>query len=487
MDWLSPSDPILYLYEKPTGGGDPILLGNTERIQNCADPQWISSIDVSVAPGTKSKLLVLRVWSADQDAEDAQRQTHFIGFAEFDMCEWVSQKQPGPLERGLLREAIRPGTSPQFTGHVEVLRWEKRPDQDEILMIRMSVAIPKGIFKPNLFVRVSRYCGTGAANTANAGAWRRCYQSEVQGWKMPNTRFTQAGLSVQLLCNYSATQPILFELFEKKLTGDSKIGALVTTKTELLDPQRPAALCFLGTTAQLFLQAKAEPLAAGFEEHVRTGTSIELSIAINVTMDQPEMTTRALRQFGNIFSALDSDQKIPVYGFGVTHTSFFNMASVTDYNATVSGVSSMIEVFESNLRKRQPGPVILSPLVQHVAQRAAADAKTAKSTYHLLVVFLNGVIDDSDQQPLVDAIVKASSSPMSVFLVGIGNNSHTSIMNRLDSDGSLLKSSTGAFAQRDIVKFVEFSGDDLTPLHTQATAEVRVQFMQYMLQTKGAR
>lgn len=69
-------------------------------------------------------------------------------------------------------------------------------------------------------------------------------------------------------------------------------------------------------------------------------------------------------------------------------------------------------------------------------------------SYLILVIFTDGIITDLDRT--IDKIVEASYFAISIIIVGVGNDSF-STMNRLDSDDKLLKDSKGKKAMRDIV------------------------------------
>jgi hypothetical protein len=80
----------------------------------------------------------------------------------------------------------------------------------------------------------------------------------------------------------------------------------------------------------------------------------------------------------------------------------------------------------------------------------------------------------------VDLIVQASTLPLSIIIVGVGNADFTN-MNRLDGDNGLY-SSKGVMAPRDIVQFVPFrdvqmSGDLLAK---ELLAELPGQVVKYM-------
>jgi hypothetical protein len=80
-----------------------------------------------------------------------------------------------------------------------------------------------------------------------------------------------------------------------------------------------------------------------------------------------------------------------------------------------------------------------------------ADSRKANN-YFVLLLLTDGVI--SDMANTKAAIVKASSLPMSIIIVGIGS-ADFSDMHILDSDDCRLRSGN-LLAERDIVQFVPF-------------------------------
>lgn len=70
--------------------------------------------------------------------------------------------------------------------------------------------------------------------------------------------------------------------------------------------------------------------------------------------------------------------------------------------------------------------------------------------YHILLIITDGVV--SDIESTKSAIVEASQQPLSIVIVGVGNEDFSD-MALLDSDDKLLQYGT-EFAERDIVQFV---------------------------------
>jgi hypothetical protein len=77
--------------------------------------------------------------------------------------------------------------------------------------------------------------------------------------------------------------------------------------------------------------------------------------------------------------------------------------------------------------------------------------------------------------------VEASSLPMSIIIIGVGN-ADFSKMEDLDSDTNMIKDQYGKKASRDIVQFVEFNkyANDITYLSEDVLREVPKQLVSYM-------
>lgn len=84
-----------------------------------------------------------------------------------------------------------------------------------------------------------------------------------------------------------------------------------------------------------------------------------------------------------------------------------------------------------------------------------------------------------DQDKTIDAIVEASYSPMSIIIIGVGNEDF-SAMDLLDCDNGFLRGSTRE-ACRDIVQFVPFRqfGSDMNSLAQAVLKEIPGQISKY--------
>ena len=61
-----------------------------------------------------------------------------------------------------------------------------------------------------------------------------------------------------------------------------------------------------------------------------------------------------------------------------------------------------------------------------------------------------------DMQQTIDIVVQASDLPISIIIIGVGNENFEK-MEALDCDNGLLRASNGHVAKRDIVQFVKYN------------------------------
>jgi len=100
--------------------------------------------------------------------------------------------------------------------------------------------------------------------------------------------------------------------------------------------------------------------------------------------------------------------------------------------------------------------------------------------YMVLLIITDGQICDMDET--IDQIVRGSSLPLSIIIVGVGNADFSS-MDVLDADETPLYSKKlQQYMSSDIVQFVPFSKfkDDPRRLARETLEEVPRQFVEYM-------
>lgn len=170
----------------------------------------------------------------------------------------------------------------------------------------------------------------------------------------------------------------------------------------------------------------------------------------------PNQYVTAITSVGEIIQDYDSDKMFPALGFGarippngdVSHEFFLNLSPE---NPFCKGIDGLLSAYYNSLYNVQLyGPTNFSPVINHVAQFASA-YESDPSNYFVLLIITDGIITDLEETKR--SIIKASKLPLSIIIIGVGQEDF-SAMDGLDSDDRLLKCG-GLTAARDIVQFVE--------------------------------
>lgn len=170
----------------------------------------------------------------------------------------------------------------------------------------------------------------------------------------------------------------------------------------------------------------------------------------------PSQYAIALQAVGEIISDYDRDNLFPAFGFGavippgntVSHCFPLNGNAMNPY---CLGIQSVMAAYSGALQAvKFHGPTNFAPVINTVA--SVAHQAQPGTKYFILLILTDGII--SDMAATKDAIVNASSLPLSIIIVGVGNANFDD-MDVLDCDVAKL-TSRGQVAARDIVQFVPF-------------------------------
>uniref|UniRef100_A0A8C4QGX5 Copine-4 n=1 Tax=Eptatretus burgeri TaxID=7764 RepID=A0A8C4QGX5_EPTBU len=213
-----------------------------------------------------------------------------------------------------------------------------------------------------------------------------------------------------------------------------------------------------------------------FLEYIMGGCQIQFAVAIDFTASngdpqnscslhyihpyQPNEYLKALVAVGEICQDYDCDKMFPAFGFGAkippdyTVSHEFPINFIND-NVECEGIQGVVEAYQNCLPQIQLyGPTNIAPIIGKVAKWAVEEEQTElASQFFILLILTDGVI--TDMADTREAIVRASSLPMSIIIVGVGNADFTD-MQMLDGDDGILRSPRGEPVARDIVQFVPF-------------------------------
>lgn len=172
---------------------------------------------------------------------------------------------------------------------------------------------------------------------------------------------------------------------------------------------------------------------------------------------------RAISSVCSILMNYDYDKQIQTFGFGAIpkfqgmphQTSHFFPCSGNMNNTSGLGVEGVFQLYNNVLANVSlSGPTYFAPLLEQVTNMTKIVANQNPDNYTILLILTDGVIHDMNET--VEWIVEASNLPMSIIIIGVGNEDFSQ-METLDGDSKKLKAQSGATAKRDIVQFVPFA------------------------------
>ena len=307
-------------------------------------------------------------------------------------------------------------------------------------------------------------------------------------------KFNMVQIPLNILNSYFS---ILFLNFEKQIVKEisTSVKEIINSKDKLLLKFKLAENEYLCIFNESSIMNEIT-----FLDYINNGVRVALDIGIDFTGSnghpddygtlhcrRPDMKgrnpyERAILSCATIMANYDYDQKFPVYGFGAIINGqedvsmCFNINFQEDPN--IQYVDNIMKEYFACLDKITfSGPTHFAPIINKVVGEIKNEEDIMN--YHVLMILTDGKIEDI--QETVDALVEGSFFPLSVIIIGIGDNPDFKDMEKLDGDDDPLISSKGIKRQRDLVQFVpfkNFEGDE-KKLTEEVLDEIPRQIIEY--------
>ncbi|KAK0410433.1 hypothetical protein QR680_005130 [Steinernema hermaphroditum] len=513
LDYFSKSDPICVVYmfrDAHLAHARKVEIGRTEVVQNCLDPEWNRTFVIDYFFEEKQPI-IFEVYDADSKSQNLADHD-FIGAAETTVGDIVGAQ--GSTKIMKLTNNTHQGGYTKW-GELKVVAEETDEAIQEVAMVTChGVKLDKKDFfgKSDPFLKFYRITDSNSKLLV--------HQTEVLKCTL-NPKWKPFEASMQRLCANEPNNRLRIECFDyDKDGGHDYIGGCETT-LERLRSKQDVELPLINERKRekkgkkykdsgvLIFDSVATRRHYTFIEYITAQTALDFTIAIDLTasngnpkmpnslhfigghnLNQYQLACRAIADIlqpynpSRMFEAMGFGAKIPPRG----QTSFcFPLNLPNDF--PVYGVEGIMSAYATCVDQvRLFGPTNFSPVINRAADIASRYPKDG-SRYQVLLIITDGII--SDFEPTIHAIIGASYLPLSIIIIGVGNDDF-SRMEDLDSDAHLL-SLNGRTAQRDIVQFVplrEFLSkyglsDTVGPaamarLAKEVLAEVPVQVSSYM-------
>ena len=203
----------------------------------------------------------------------------------------------------------------------------------------------------------------------------------------------------------------------------------------------------------------------------KKGLNIDLSIAIDFTSSNgyPTRTDslhyikygninnyeKSIRACLDILSIYNKKDEYDVYGFGADINGIlsncFNISGTED--SKIKGVENIIKDYKNTVNKVVfSGGTYLAPIINIINDKISSNKNNMN--YNVLLIISDGHADDIDE--IVDSIIKSSKLPLSIIIIGVGDDV-SSDMKRLNGESGKLINSKGECLEKDIVQYVHFN------------------------------
>eukprot|EP00761_Pharyngomonas_kirbyi_P012467 gb/GECH01012494.1/.p1 GENE.gb/GECH01012494.1/~~gb/GECH01012494.1/.p1 ORF type:complete len:506 (+),score=122.08 gb/GECH01012494.1/:1-1518(+) len=479
-DVMSASDPMCVLSQYDSMQGQWLSEGRTEHIKNDANPQFSRTFTIDYF-FEETQNLRFEIYDVDNESAQLNDQD-FVGRADVTVAEIV-------MSRGGYKAPLKQAN--KSNGEIVIKFEEVAGKNAGHLNFELSAEkLPKMDFMGGAdpYLVISRVNEDGTFN--------KIHTSEiVKNNRKPSWRPFM--LSTTELCNNDFYRPLRIECFDwDKHSDHDKIGDLQTNLDNILQNRGPfefkqdnKSRGFLKVRHAHFTEEKS------FTDYLSDGWEISLVVGVDFTGSNgnpasssslhfvgPNMNQyeSAISSVGEILQHYDADKLFPAFGFGakmpngqVSHCFPINGASDPHCN----GINGILESYRAAINNVQLwGPTLFSPIIRETAQKAKAAA--GQNKYYILLMLTDGVITDMSET--IQEIINASSLPMSIIIVGVGNEDFSK-MEVLDADDGKLRSGNNV-AHRDIVQFVPFSryiGKNSSMLARDTLQELPKQFLSY--------
>ncbi|XP_050429591.1 copine-8-like isoform X2 [Adelges cooleyi] len=498
-DVFSKSDPMCVVYLKTPETSRWSEICRTECIHNSLNPDFVTKVHVLYRFEVQQNIKV-EVYDVDSKLSDLRSQD-FLGSCETTLGHIVSSVTVTlPLK----------GAKSNNRGQVIVKAEELPACHDEVTLHFSGKNLEKDDWVSKFFSwLVKAYPFLEFFKVCEDGQYQLVYRTEVVNWTT-NPRWKPITLPVRSFCGTDFDRDIKVCCYHYKYSGNHQLlGEFHATMNQFQKgpgPEnehkctKPKSNKTTGTIRLNHFELKK---TFTFLDYIMNGTQINCTFAIDFTAsngdpkdynslhyisNRPNQYEQALAAVGEIIKDYDSDKMFPALGFGaripphgqVSHEFFLNLQASDPY---CSGIEGVINAYHHCIRSVQLyGPTNFSPVINHVAK--FAQAYQDGSQYFILLIITDGVITDMFHTK--QAIIKASTLPLSIIIVGVGNADFQS-MEELDGDTVTLEVN-GVRAARDIVQFVPFKDflqiqnpmNAKSHLAQEVLAEIPAQIVGYM-------
>lgn len=469
LDVLSKSDPFCVVHYRGSGGQSQFVeVGRTELISDNLNPVWQKKI---ILEYNFEERQTLKFSVFDSDSTTSSLDDHdFLGSVECSLGEIVSMQSKG------FSKTLTNGKG--ATIHITAEELSSNKEQLTLKFSGKKLDKMDWFGKSDPFIEILR--------STESNQYILVHRTDVIKNTL-NPDWKPFQISNRSLSNGDDDRDLRFDVYDWNRSGTHEIIGSFHTSVRKLRTGRNSENTYdvinkekqkkkgkkYNNSGSISLDSIKVEIVPSFLDFIKGGTQVNFTLAIDFTgsngnpnqssslhyrdpTGRPNQYQTAIQSVGEIIQDYDSDKMFPALGFGarippsgqVSHEFFLTLDPKNPY---CNGLDEVMAAYSNSLYNVQLyGPTNFSPVIRHVAK--FADAYQADPTnYFVLLIITDGIITDFEETKR--SIIEASHLPLSIIIVGVGDEDFGA-MDDLDSDDSLLRSGS-LVAKRDIVQFVE--------------------------------
>ena len=433
-DITSKSDPQCFLYIRHGLSDKFIEIGRTEVIKDNLNPDWVKKFEIQFK-FNESQLLKFELWDIDPVSGN-----EFLGQITVELAA-ILAKNGGTYQQKLTTGGRHPR---RFGGEI-LIRAEELSANKQIALMSFSAS---NLDKKDFLGKSDPYITLSKVNTD--GSYSVVHKTEVIRNNL-NPQWKPFNIRVQQLCGGDLDRTIKIDCYDwDENSAHDLIGSCTTnlrrlsTSTpqqniyELVNEEKKRRKKGYSNSGVLRLTQISVTNEVTFLDYVRGGTQMHFAVAVDFTASngdprdprslhfvdysgRPNQYEIALRSVGEVIKSYDTQGLFPSYGFGAKILATGQVSHLFPLNNNMSypycrGIEEIISCYKSSLSAvALHGPTNFAPVINNTASIASRfqDGKH----YFVLLIITDGVI--SDMTETMDAIVSASSLPLSIIIIGL--------------------------------------------------------------------
>eukprot|EP00854_Cymbomonas_tetramitiformis_P016913 gene16913-20098_t len=421
---LGKVDPFCVLFTREIGeSGAPdgfwVEHGRTEIISNENSPIFVASFTLDFHFQKLQPLRVVVLDAAegsDSNTLDWGKQI-FLGQAEFllsDLATLESQSLTVELTNsevtdqqveGVNREDLNAWSG--VTGSLTFTFEEVTVTSAECSLLLRASNLADCLGRCDPFLNIYR-------STQDGSGTDKVYKSEVTHGNEPT--WAPATLAIQRLCNGDFERPLLVDVLDRKRNGEHALLGSVTTSLQDLQTKAQSGSPLIlrngkGKPKGELVVSEATVRNRGLKAGLRGKQELAALKEKQRMGKVAELGAHCARHGAKVLECYDKDKMFPGYGFGGRPS----MDEEVEHCFALNGQGFHPDAVQ---RMLLAGPTFFEPLINTAAAKAEEmhACRHSNQRYLVLTILCDGMINDMDST--VEAIVKTSHLPFSIFIIG---------------------------------------------------------------------